>query len=104
MMLNRHLAPAFGHLRLDEIGPEQLDKYKANKLSGDAEKKVNPLAPKTINNHLTCLATILVVAVEWKRLPIAPKIRKRQDARPRDRFLDLRAGGLVGVGRVSRRR
>jgi hypothetical protein len=67
-ILRVHLDPALGTLRLDAIGHEQVEGYKAKKLE-------EQLAPKTINNHLTVLRRMLVVAVEWGRLPAVPIVR-----------------------------
>jgi integrase len=99
MMLACHLKPAFGHLRLNEIGVEQIEQYKASKLAGDPAAKIEPLAPKSINNHLICLATILAVAVEWRRIDRAPKIRKLKVPTPETNFLTFaQAEALVSVG------
>src|SRR5579863_1725616 len=47
-----HLVPELGHLRLDEIDPRSIERFKTKKLS---EK----LKPKTINNDLTILGKTL---------------------------------------------
>jgi hypothetical protein len=57
MICNLHLVPALGSLRLDEVGPAQIEGYKASKLKA--------LSPKTVNNHLIVLRRMLGVAVEW---------------------------------------
>jgi hypothetical protein len=57
-ILRVHLVPEFGKLHLDQIGPAEIEAYKAKKL--DAK-----LARKSINNHLTVLRKILATAVEW---------------------------------------
>jgi integrase len=67
-MLRLHLAPFFGSMKLDEIGPKQVEAYKAKKL---AEK----LDRKSINNHLTALRKLVNLAVEYSDLDRAPKIR-----------------------------
>lgn len=71
--LRNHLLPFFGNRRLDEIGPRDIERYKAFKLEGAGRRK--PLNPKTINNHLTVLRKLLSTAVEWGALEHAPKIR-----------------------------
>jgi integrase len=106
MILERHLKPAFGHLRLDEISAEAIEKYKAAKLAGTkatAERKeIAPLKPKSINNHLTCLATVLSVAVEWGRIAKAPKIRKLKTGDAPYRFLTFeQADVLLLCGRPA---
>lgn len=74
-ILKNHLTPAFGHLRLDELTAEHIEKYKADKLSGDPENKIPPLKPKSINNHLIVLAKLLAVAVEWKKITDPPTVK-----------------------------
>lgn len=67
--LRVHLVPFFGSKRLDEITPEQIEKYKAKKRS---EK----LSDVTINIHLTSLARCLRIAQEWGKLKDFPKLVK----------------------------
>jgi integrase len=67
-LLRNHLMPAFGHMRLNEIGTAEVEKYKAEKLRGN-------YAPKAINNQLTALRKLLNLAVEYKKLEHAPKVR-----------------------------
>jgi len=67
-MLNAHLIPFFGRMRLDEIGPAEIERYKAGKLESG-------LLRKSINNHLTALRKLLNLAVEWNVLDRAPKVR-----------------------------
>ncbi len=70
MILDRHLKPFFGHLRLDYIGdnPMLVEKYKADKL----EK----LGKKSVNNHLICLAKLFAVAKDWGKVQRVPKIQR----------------------------
>lgn len=68
-LLKNHLVPAFGKLRLDEIGPERIEGLKAAKLRAK-------LSPKTINNMLTVLRRILVVAYEWGKIKSVPAALK----------------------------
>ncbi|MCC7537484.1 MAG: site-specific integrase [Deltaproteobacteria bacterium] len=67
-ILRVHLTPAFGPRRLDEIGAEQIEVYKAAKLK-------RGLAPKTVNNQLTVLRRLFVLAVEWRKLEHVPAIK-----------------------------
>lgn len=62
-----HLLPAFGRLSLDEVTEERIETYKATKLQTHSAQ--------TIKNHLSVLRKILALAVAWKRLPRAPKVR-----------------------------
>lgn len=66
-ILATHLVPAFGSMRLDEIGPKQIEEYKAAKVKAGAAKK-------TINNQLGVLGKILRTAAAWGEIPKAPAI------------------------------
>jgi integrase len=69
MHLERHLVPEIGELPVDEVGPREVERYKAKKLAAKLE-------PKTVNNHLTTLRRMLAVAVEWGTFPgPVPKVR-----------------------------
>jgi integrase len=67
-ILDVHLIPFFGSMKLDVIGLPEIEHYKATKLDDDLEKK-------TINNQLTALRKLLNLAVEWGALERAPKVR-----------------------------
>ena len=67
-MLDVHLVPFFGAMKLDAIGPAEIEKYKAGKLAGG-------LLKKSINNHLTALRKTMNLAVEWGLVDKAPKVR-----------------------------
>ena len=56
-ILKRHLIPLLGSRRLDAITTEQVQKLK---------KQLSDRAPKTVNNVLTVLNTLLKKAVEWE--------------------------------------
>jgi integrase len=66
-MIERHLRPAFGRLSMGTLTAAHIDTYVAAR-SG--------LSPKTVNNHLTLLTTMLNLAVELGWLARAPKIKK----------------------------
>lgn len=66
--LKNHLVPAFGKLRLDEIGPREIERFKSRKLA-------DALSRKSVNNFLTILHKALVVAVEWGVIKAAPKVK-----------------------------
>lgn len=68
-ILEQHLVPWFAELRLDELGAEDVEAYKAAKL------KLG-LAEKTVNNHLAVLGKMLALAIEWKRTGFAPKVKR----------------------------
>jgi integrase len=62
-ILKWHLVPALGTKRLDAIKNEQVQKLKL---------ALAPRAPKTVNNVLTVLSTLLKKAVEWEELDRLP--------------------------------
>src|SRR5260370_32388025 len=68
-LLKNHLIPSFGKLRLNEIGPAEVEKYKEHKLRAT-------YSPKSINNQLTALRKLLNLAVEYRALQHAPKIKQ----------------------------
>ena len=51
-LLKVHLIPFFGRMRMDAIGPAELERYKAAKLEQGLHRK-------SINNHLTALRKLL---------------------------------------------
>ncbi len=68
MILDLHLVPALGGMRLDEVGPGEIERYKAEKLR-------DGLSPKTVNNHLIVLRRMLAVAEEWGLTKHTPRVR-----------------------------
>src|SRR5919106_115855 len=59
----RHLLPMWGDRRLDHISTEDVQRLKA---------RLSDRAPKTVNNILTVLNTLLRKAVEWGVLTQMP--------------------------------
>jgi integrase len=82
MILRIHLKPALGSLRLDRIGPRELERYKAEKLTAG-------LSPKSINNHLTVLRRMLDVAREWEIISAVPKVKWMRCPKPKFDFFDF---------------
>jgi integrase len=80
IILRVHLVPEFGERRLDQIGPAEIETYKAKKLNAK-------LARKSINNHLTVLRKIISTAVEWGLLQSVPRIVWLRPAPPEFDFL-----------------
>lgn len=91
-----HLVPFFGSMRLDAIGVQHVEKFKARQLGGE-----EPLKPKTINNHLTVLRRLLVVARDWGKLGAVPAIRWLKVPPPEFRFLDAAEGQRLVAGAAS---
>lgn len=111
MILTQHLVPALGNLRLDQIGPKQIEKYKADKLKkgrvvrqsnnqkpkrqsrkrkNKGRKQSKGLSRKTLNNHLAVLRKLLDVAVEWEILAHLPRIKWLKVEEPEFDFLTFR--------------
>lgn len=67
-LFKHHLLPAFGRRRLDDIGTTDIERLKAEKLASG-------LAPKTVNNMLTCLGKALRYAAECEVIEKIPRIR-----------------------------
>lgn len=87
-ILRVHLIPAFGERRLQDIGPGEIEHYKARKLR-------DKLSAKTVNNHLTVLRKVLVVASEWGLLEAVPKVKKLKVAKPEFDFLSFEEADLL---------
>ena len=68
-ILKKHLIPAFGALPLTHITTEKIETFKG-------ELAQNGLKPKTINNILTLLNSILVYATEMDFIYRKPKVKK----------------------------
>ena len=68
--LRVHLIPFFENFRLRDIGPRDVERYKAEKLA------TGQLSAKTINNHLVVLRKLLVTAEEWEAVDRVPRIRR----------------------------
>lgn len=73
--LKNHIVPFFGRMRLDQIGPEHVARYKAAKLKDDYD-------PKSINNQLAVLRKLLAVAVDWGRIEHVPAVKWLMRAAP----------------------
>jgi integrase len=68
MVINHHLVPVFGSLRLHSISQQMIEQYKRDKQ--DAKLK-----PNTINIHLRTLHRMFTVAQEWKIIEDGPKVQ-----------------------------
>jgi integrase len=84
MILRVHLIPAFGELALDDIGPREIEVYKAKKLK-------DGLSRKSVNNHLTVLRRALAIAVEWGVIKHVPAMRWLEPPPPEFDFLTFAA-------------
>ena len=95
-ILERHLVPYFGPMRLDGIRALQIEDYKREKLRGGrvfqkpavktGDEKEPGLSRKTIDNHLIVLRRVLRLAREWELIASAPRTELY---RPRDESFDF---------------
>jgi hypothetical protein len=109
-IIRRHLRPAFGTMKVRDVGVEEVDGYVNGKI--DEEE----LSDKTVSNHVTLLATMLRLATTFKVpwLLQVPRFRKPkvslfsrdfQWLRTDDeigRFLRAARGEDVRAGRLRR--
>lgn len=81
-ILSHHLLPTFGRAGLDDIDERVVEAYKA-------QKRLEALSPKTINNHLGVLGRMLRVAKAWGVTHSVPVIRFLRLAPPDHFFLSF---------------
>jgi integrase len=107
MLVQLHLLPFFGSIRLDAIGSASVEAFKAAMLKKTTASRVpqphaskgaiakrygrgpRPLSKKTINNALTVLKNCLSFAVEQGELQHAPRVRLFKMERPEFDFLSF---------------
>ncbi len=80
-MLRHHLVPFFGRMKLDAIGPREIERYKA--------AKVTTHSVKTLTNQLSVLRKLLNVAHEWGLIASVPKFKWMKLPPGTFRFLDF---------------
>lgn len=94
MILRRHLIPFFGGLRLDQIGVRQIELFKSRSLER--------VSRKTLNNHLTVLRKLLVVACDWELIEAVPTVKWVRCPKASFRFLDFEeAEHLLATSKVE---
>ena len=78
----RALRPTFGHIRLTEISPLAIERYKR-------QRKEAGLSEVTINRELAFLKNLFTKAMEWGKAPENPikKVRLFREDTARSRFL-----------------
>jgi hypothetical protein len=91
-IIRRHLRPAFGAMRLRDVGVEEVDAYVNGKIDDEE------LSDKTVSNHVTLLATMLRLATTFKVpwLAHAPRFRKPKVSRFSRDFQWLRTDDEIG--------
>jgi integrase len=93
-IIELHLRPAFGTLKLDEIERREIDHFKVRVSNGRT--------PKTVNNILTVLGRILSYAVEAGLIDKAPRMRfVRVPPQPFDFLDDAELTRLLTAGQTD---
>jgi integrase len=82
-----HLTPAFGQSRLDQIRYAEIQDY--------AARKTETLSAKTVNNHLTVLRRLLIVAKKRELIEAVPEIEWLKVPRPDFDFLSFEEGARL---------
>ena len=107
--VRRHLIPALGRHRLDEIRGQVVDRFFADlrkpKPIGKYETRVHTLSDKSIKNIRATLRRIFASAVEWElieRIPLLPKVKVTDKGW--DFFSREEATKLVAAGRDEEER
>ena len=97
--LARSILPALGHLRLDEIGAREIERYKAARLGSTTRKGTKPAA-KSVNEELAILGKILRLAYEWGEIEKMPPIKRLKARTPDFDFLDFDEAERLIAGAV----
>ena len=102
-----HLVPAFGNLRLHTIDTKAIDTYIVDKLlptsewtkprkgngkgkrRGKREAEPRLLKPRSVHNHLDILVRLLRVAYKWDLIVKVPEIERPRLNPPEFRYLDF---------------
>lgn len=91
-IIDRHLKPALGHLRLEAVDVAQMERYLA-------AKRREGLQPRTLNRQLNLLNLILAAAVRQQLVRLNPVGAIDRPREPRRRWTIL---SPVEVGRIER--
>jgi len=87
-ILRKHLVPAFGRLKLDQIDTARLEAFKAQKVK-------EGLSKKSVNNLLTVLRKLLALAQEFGELDTVPKVEWLKAPKPEIDFLSFEEAELL---------
>ena len=88
-LIGHYLEPFFGEMTLDAIQVDTIEDFKGFMLARKHGRGGTTLSPKTINNALGCLSTVLTKAVEHKLLNHSPRVKMLPAARPSFDFLSF---------------
>ena len=72
IMVKKHMVAAFGRHKLQQITPEILQRYYADKLATGRRDGKGGLSPRTVKHHHRLLHVIFASAVKWRVLPRNP--------------------------------
>lgn len=89
-----HLDPFFGEDRIDRIGYAKIEKFKAKQLAAGA-------TPKSVNNRLTVLRRMFVIAKKSGRLASVPEVQWLKIPKPPFVFLDFEQADRLLRGAAS---
>ncbi len=93
-IVETHLVPFFGDMRIDQIGRRTIETYKAKQLK-TVTRSGEPTSPKTINNRLTVLRRMLSLAHEYEMIPAVPKVKWLKVPQAKFRFFSFEEAELV---------
>ena len=98
-IVERHLVPAFGHLKLGALDVGQVQRYVAAAVAGGPGRK--PLQPRTVHTHLNVLHAILDAARKQKLgVRVNPVADVDRPAAPRRRWTILAPVEIAQVERA----
>lgn len=77
----KNLRPFFRGFNLQDVGPENVERYKA--------KRRTEVSPGTVNREISCLKTMFNQAVSWGKLETNPlrAVKKLRENPPKERIL-----------------
>lgn len=81
------LRAAFALDRAVDVTEDRIERYKAERLAAKTKRKT-PVAPATVNRELAALKRAFRLAVEQKRLTVAPTIKLLAEHNARQGFLE----------------
>lgn len=88
VIVQRHLIPALGSLKLQDLRPDHIADMKARWLSGKRSTSNRPLSGATVHKHLVVLRRALAEAVRYRVIPRnpadlvpAPSVKTRRERR-----------------------
>lgn len=100
-IIRRHLRPTFGHLKVQEVTLEEVDRFRRRicpderdfSMSLKERRKRDIVSPKTLHNVLTLLISMLNMAVDLSWVGSRPNIKKPK--LPKAAFSYLRTPGDI---------